>query len=75
MGDTLHMLASDLASIDTVKEGQNIRKTLFKRHGFEMEQKQPEGTIQNISQFEPVGKRVKLGERFENQDDFFVLDN
>ena len=30
---------------------------------------------QNISQFEPVGKRVKLGERFENQDDFFVLDN
>jgi hypothetical protein len=30
---------------------------------------------QSISQFEPIGKRVKLGERFENQEDFFVLDN
>ena len=78
MGDSLDFLVKDLESIDCDKEGLNLRKTLFKRHGLDLDQSKnqnEQGQQTWMGQFEPVGKRAKLGERFENQDDFFVLDN
>jgi hypothetical protein len=38
MGDSLEFLVKDLESIDCEKEGLNLRKTLFKRHGLDLEQ-------------------------------------
>jgi hypothetical protein len=38
MGDSLEFLVKDLESIDCDKEGLNLRKTLFKRHGLDLEQ-------------------------------------
>ncbi len=76
MSDSLDFLVKDLASIDCEKEGLNLRKTLFKRHGLDLDQskQEKEGEKTWMGQYEPIGKRVKLGERFEYQEDFFVLD-
>lgn len=38
MGDSLEFLVKDLESIECEKEGLNLRKTLFKRHGLDLEQ-------------------------------------
>ena len=68
MGDSLEFLVKDLESIDCEKEGLNLRKTLFKRHGLDLEQGNSEKEQQQtwMGQYEPVGKRAKLGERFAN---------
>lgn len=36
MGDSLDSLVEELKSIDEKKESQQLRKTIFKRHGVEM---------------------------------------
>lgn len=73
MGDSLQMLQSDLEEIDVAKEVQTTRKNILRRHGVVLGKREAEPTIV-MGNYEPIGKRVKMGERFESHEDIFGLD-
>lgn len=72
VGDSLEMLKADLHSIEISKEIQTTRKNILKRHGVVLGKREAE-PVSSLSNYEPIGKRVKMGERFESHEEIFAL--
>ena len=70
------MLTSDLEGIDVTKEVMTTRKNILKRHGVVLGKREEPDAKPGVvmGNYEPMGKRVKMGERFENHEDIFGLD-
>ena len=67
-------LMKDLQDLDASKEASLVSRTVLKRNGIDNSILGKRPANQEASFYEPMGRKVKLGERFENHDDLFGLD-
>ena len=88
--DSLALLKTELADIDVAKEVHNIRKNLLTRHGQAEKEKTGANVMgkrlgDQIDRYDGSAmlqpddlafqsKRAKIGEKFDQYDDFFALE-
>lgn len=58
-----------------VKEAKHVSQNVLKRHGIDNSILGKRPAPEMESHYEPLGRKAKMGERFENMEEIFGLDN